>query len=314
VKYADLTHYWIAKHNEHYYQYLSNYQEPRYSLKTFFLYSYYLFKTLGKGWEHYLVGYSNLFRRDPSSDYYKYRDPIDTTRGRLNSMEWIAAFEIAAEVGFPHNESAKRNFIEYSRMFLEKARKSPNSGGVDFMLSSAVAHLPAEYNTIREWLPSQLEKYLQEGSKSPHQLMIYLGALRECENQNDLRAKILLELIEWIKKPSGTSQKHVLIWARLIARMQWLEELSNPEIKQIILENFARSLDAVQNVDWFNSAIILEALYLVADGKERKDIERILVEHLAPAAFVQLNELFDFLNLNDDALDVENEVYKIKEK
>lgn len=72
---ADLAEYWAKKHNEHYTKYLMNEKEPRYELKTFFFNSYRLFKRLEKGWGTYLLGYQNLFRRDPSNDYYKYRDP-----------------------------------------------------------------------------------------------------------------------------------------------------------------------------------------------------------------------------------------------
>jgi hypothetical protein len=174
-------------------------------LKAFFLYSYNLFKTLGKGWENYLIGYSNLFRRDPANDYYKYRDPTEGgTQGRLNSMEWIAAFEIVAEVGYPHNESAKRNFLKYSRTFIDKARNSPDSEWMDFLLSSAIAHLPTEYESIGEWLPSQLEKYSKEGYRSPHQLMIYLKALSRYGDQSELRAKILSKLMD--QEPKRNSE------------------------------------------------------------------------------------------------------------
>lgn len=314
MKPTDLANYWIAKHNKHYSKYLMSYKEPRYDLKTFFLYSYHFFKTLEEGWGDYLVGYSNLFRRDPADDYYKYRDPTDEERGRQNSLEWVAAFEIFAEVGFPHNESATDDFLKYSRMFLEKAKRSPSLEWMDFILCSAVANLPTRYGVIKKWLPSQLEKYVKEGNPSPHQLMIYLKALSRYEDQKELRNQTLSKLIEWIKNPGGTFERQVNIWARLITRMQWLPELSNGETKRIIVDNFVRSLSAVYSVEWSNSPMVLEASYLIADNEKKKEIEQILANGLAPASFIGLRELFDFLISEDEALEVQDAARKVKEK
>jgi len=147
---TDLARYWAMEHNKHYSKYMISGGEPRYDLKTFFLYSYYFFKTLEKGWGDYLAGYSNLFRRDPANDYYKYRDVTDKKNARQNSLEWAAAFEIFAEVGFPHNESATQNFFKYSQAFLEKAKMSPNLEWMDFFLCSAVAHLPTKFETVKK--------------------------------------------------------------------------------------------------------------------------------------------------------------------
>lgn len=187
-------------------------KEPRYDLKTFFLYSYFFFKGLGKEWVNYLTGYSNLFRRDPANDYYKYRDPTDKTWQRQNSLEWAIAFEIFKEVGFPHNESATRNFDNYSKEYLDKARKSPNLEWMDFFLCSAVANFPDRYAVTKKWLPSQLDKYVNEGKPEPHQLMIYLKALQNYENQKALRDEILSRLVNWINNPSGTPERQVNIW------------------------------------------------------------------------------------------------------
>jgi len=314
MNYEDLTHYWINKHNEKYYEYLKSIEEPRYSVKTFFLNSYRLFKTLGKEWEDYLEGYSALFRRDPANDYYKYRDPTQESVERRNSLEWTTAFEIVAAVGFPHNESAKRDFIKYSREFLEKAMKSPNSMWVDFMLSSAVAHLPNVYADVEKWFPSQLEKYIQNEDVGPNQLIMYLKALSKYEGQTELRAKILSKLMEWIQNPVGTSNKQVLVWARLITSMQWLEDLKKPEIKEILISNFVRALNAVYQVDWANSPIFLEAFYLITDEAKRIDMQKILVNRLTPSSFLKFQELFPFLDLDDEALEVKDTVIQVKEK
>jgi hypothetical protein len=313
MKTAELVDYWITKHNKHYFKYSTEEEEPRYELKTFFLYSYRFLKTLEEGWGDYLVGYSNLFRRDPANDYYKYRDPTENGRERQNSLEWVAAFEIFADVGFPHNESATMNFLKYSRMFLEKAKRMPDSEWMDFILCSAVANLPTQFEDIKRWLPSQLEKYVKERNPSPHALMIYLKALRRYDNQKILRQQTLSKLIEWIKNPNGTFERQLSIWARLITT-QWIPELSDKEIKQMILDNFTRSLEAVYGIEWSNSPMVLEASYLIADSGTKKTIEKAIASRLAPASFVGMTELFDFLIQSDNALEVQDAVRKVKEK
>jgi len=313
MNYISLTNYWITKHNEQYYKYLISIKEPRYMLKTFFLNSYYLFEALGKEWEKYLERYPNLFRRDPADDFYKYRDPIESSR-RLNSLEWTTAFEIVGEFGFPHNESAKRDFLKFSKIFLEKAMRSPNTRWVDFMLSSAVAHLPDEYVDVKEWLPSQLEKYIQNEELSPHQLMMYLKALGQYEGHDELRARIISKLVDWTRNPVGTINKQILIWARLITRMQWLEAITETGLNNIIGNRFIRALDNVYQVDWSNSPMILEAYYLCTDESEKNNIQSILGRNLTPSVFFKFRELFPFLNPKDEALDVQDSVVKIKEK
>ncbi len=314
MNYTDLTNYWITKHNENYYTYLISIKEPRYSVKTFFLNSYHLFKTLGKEWEGYLERYPNLFRRDPANDYYKYRNPTEKSFGRRNSLEWTTAFEIIAEIGFPHNESATRDFLKYSKIFLEKAMRSPDIMWIDFMLSSAVAHLPGVYVDVKEWFPSQLEKYMRTEKLNPHQLMIYLKALRQYDGYSELRSRIISELINWIRNPIGTSRKQVLVWARLVTRMEWLDDITTSGIKEIIKDHFIRALEEVFEVDWSNAPMIMEAYYLCADKSEKNHIQSILGRNLTPSAFFKFQELFGFLNLKDDALNVQDDVVKIKEK
>jgi len=181
MNHVTLTNYWIKHHNEKYYEYLLSGEEPRYSVKTFFLNSYRFFKIFGREWETYIERYDDLFRRDPSNDFYGLRDPTDPVRSRENSLEWSTAFEIVAQVGFPHNESAKIKFLKYSREFLAKAMKSPDAKWLDIMLSSAVANLPNEYSAVQKWLPSQLEEWLKKENVGPHQLVAYLKAIKNCE-------------------------------------------------------------------------------------------------------------------------------------
>jgi len=316
MKVGDLAKYWVDKHNEHYSSYLLSEREPRYMMKTFFLYSYHLFKTLKEGWGDFLVGYSKIFRRNPSNDYYGLRDPTDESNdnARKNSLEWVAAFAVCAEIGFPHNESAMKKFRKYSEIYLGKARTTPDSEWIDFFVSSAVAYMPEVYERTVQWFPSALEKYLSKAELTPHQLMIYLKATRNCKGQNELQEKALARLLKWIENPTDTYERQVTIWARLITEMQWLPELSNEEILRRTKENFASSLERVYSVDMLNSPMVLDACYSAADEELKKEILRILVSRLAPAKLIALEELFNFLEHSDAALEMQEASRKIREK
>ncbi|MCW3985294.1 MAG: hypothetical protein NWE91_02650 [Candidatus Bathyarchaeota archaeon] len=315
MNYLDLTNYWITKHNKNYYKYMKSIEEPRYGVKTFFLNSYYLFRTLGEEWENYLERYPNLFKRDPANDYYKYRDPTERGNERQNSLEWTTAFEIVAGFGFPHNESAKEDFLIYSKRFLERAMRSPNTRWVDFMLASAVAHLPNQYVDVKERLPSQLEKHVQNGDLSPHHLMIYLKALRQYEGHGELRARIVSKLMNWIQNPvENYARRQILILARLITRMQWLKDLTESGIKEIIANRFIHALNSVHHVDWSCSPMILEACFICADETKKDNIQSVLARNLTPSTFFKFQELFPFLNPKDNALEVQSYVTKIREK
>ena len=315
MDYVTLTNYWIIHHNEKYYKYILSADEPRYAVKTFFLNSFRFFKILGEEWETYIERYDNLFRRDPSGDFYSLRDPTDPSNDRANSLEWSTLFEIVALVGFPHNESGQIKFRKYSREFLKKAMKSPNSPWVEFMLCSAVANLPNEYDEIREWLPSQLEKWLKDEKVGPHQLVAYLKAIKNCGENEKLQNEINYRLMEWIKNPVGTANKQVLIWARLMVSMQWLEGLTE-QIENEMKDYFFSALGKVYSLEsnWSNSPLLLEAYYVCADQKAREDIRTILRKSLSPSSFFKFQELFPFLRLNDDASEVKDEVTKVKEK
>lgn len=315
LKVDDLVSYWIKKHNEHYSKYLTNYKEPRYELKTFFLNSYNFFKTLKEGWGDYLLGYQNIFKRDPSNDYYKYRDPTDKSQGRQNSLEWTTAFEILAEIGPPYNDSATRNFYNYSKEFLDKARAaSPELEWGDFMLSSAVAHLPDKYPITKKSLPSGLEKYIELKHPGPHQLMIYLKALSKCNDQAEIQKQILSKLTSWIDNPEGTNQAQINVWARLITRMDWLPDLCDDGKKQKIIDNFSRTLGSVYGVYWSYSPMVLEAAFLISSDSQKAGIRKQLEEGLASSSFMGIQELFHFLVEDADALEVQESVRKVHEK
>ncbi len=313
MDYKKLIDYWIEQHNEKYSNYIFEEREPRYDLKNFFLNSYYLFREFGEDWETYIDSYNDLFRRDPSNDYYQYRDPLEKDKERQNALEWTSLFEIIANVGFPHNRSAKENLLKNSTNYLKFAKFRPNSPWVDFMLSSAVANLPECFDFVKNWLPLQISKYI-ESECSPHQYIAYLNALKNCENQSDLKEKIVTKLVDWIRSPKGTPEAQVIIWARLITRLNWLPEFMETGIKKEIQSNFLKTLDSIYSVSWHYSPMILEAYYVCSDQNKRNDILHSVGNELTPSFFFKLHEIFPFINPSNEAPEVADGILKIKEK
>lgn len=312
MEYRRLVDYWIEQHNEKFPRYLFSDKEPRYDLKNFFLNSYYLFKTLGIEWDEYLESYDRLFRRDPSNDYYGNRNPFTPDKERLHALEWTSFFEIIANVGFPRNRSAKDKLLYRSTQYLKEAMKNPESPWVNFMLSSAIANLPENFNFIKDWLPSQISKYIQGGC-SPHQYVAYLNALKNYENQDELKEEIIRKLLDWIKNPSGNPEAQIIIWARLITRLDWLPEINEDDIKSEICTNFNKALDEVYYVQWHYSPMILEAYYL-CNSRNQQEISHQIATHVAPSSFYRLHDIFPFITPFDEALEVKEEVQTIKEK
>ena len=312
----DLVDYWIRHHNEKYFEYLLKEDEPRYGLKTFFLNSFYLFKTFGSAWEPYLEKYQDIFKRDPSNDYYKYRNPLVTIveEKRKNALEWTTLFEIISQVGYPYNVSAKDNLLKYSKEFLSKGQHSPNSEWIDFMLSSAVANLPDDFRFLKDWLPSKISEYITLTDRTPHQYIAYLNALKVYEKENELKTTIIKKLIKWIESPSGNPNGQILVWARLITRLNWLSEIKGSKIQNIIKSNFLETLNKVHSVEWSNSPMILEAFYYCSSVEEKKEILYRIGYEITPSSFFKFHELFPFINPFDEALDVNDEVLSIKEK
>lgn len=311
----ELLKYWIESHNEKYYKYILSNEEPRYQLKTFFLNSFYLFKELAEGWEEYLATYEKLFRRDPSSDYYKYRDPIvdNSDQRRKNALEWATLFEIIAQVGYPHNNSAKRNLLDYANKFLSKGIENPASQWFDFMITSVVANLPNDFPSFKEDLPSLISTYIQNEC-TPHQYMAYLYALRRYDSHSDLKSKLIAELLEWIDNPTGNYRSQILIWARLITRMDWLSEINVASVQATLRRNFLRTIDEIYSVDWSNSPMILQALWRCIEEDEQDIILEEMRKEITPSSFLKFREIFPFIHMGDEAMDVESEVISLNEK
>jgi hypothetical protein len=203
--------------------------------------------------------------------------------------------------------------LKYSTKYLKDATISPNSQWVDFMLSSAVANLPECFVLLKDWIPQQISKYV-ESQCTPHQYMAYLNALKNCENHSYLKEKITIELMKWIKSPSGTPDRQIIVWARLITRLDWLLEIITPDIKEEIQKNFLITLGSIYSVSWHYSPMILEAYYVCSDQDIQNDILRNVGNELTPSFFFKLHDLFPFINSSNEALEVEDEVLKIKEK
>ncbi|MDO9592559.1 MAG: hypothetical protein Q7I98_05110 [Erysipelotrichaceae bacterium] len=311
----ELIDYWIQNHNEKYFEYLLSEKEPRYSLKSFFLNSFYLFKTFGDDWEPYIEKYQELFRKDPSNDYYGHRNPFDEKEEekRKNALEWTTLFEIIAIVGFPYNDSAKVKLLKNAHEHLEVAMKHPESIWVDFLLSSAIANLVVEFEYLKDWFPGQISKYIKS-SRSPHQYIAYLNALRIYENQNELYEEIIEKLIDWIKSPSGTSRAQILIWARIITRLNWLPIINDDDIHKRIRDNFLKTLDELHGVDWSYSPMVLEAYFQSCKKKERGEILHYISQEITPHSFFKFYDLFPFIVPSDDAMEVKDEVLALNEK
>lgn len=312
----DLVDYWIKHHNEKYFKYLLSEGEPRYQLKTFFLNSFYLFKKFGSDWEPYIEKYQDIFRRDPSSDYYKYRDPLENNADdkRKNALEWTTLFEIISQVGYPHNASAKENLLKYSNGFLSKGLHSPNSDWIDFMISSAAANLSEDFRSLKELLRSQISNYIKLTDRTPHQYIAYLNALRKYEDENELKKIIIDKLISWIDSPSGNPNGQILVWARLITRLNWLPEIKEPKIQTVMKNSFIETLNKVYSVDWSNSPMILEAFYCCCSDTEKEELLFRIGSEITPSSFFKFHDLFPFINPFHEAIDVNDEVLSIKEK
>ena len=63
-----------------------------------------------------------------------------------------------------------------------------------------------------------------------------------------------------------------------------------------------------------NSPIILEAVYLLSDNKEKVDIEKKIRRVIARTKIFQLREIFPFLNPYEELTELQSEIEKIKEK
>ncbi len=313
MNYQKLVSKWISHHNEKYFQYITGYDEPRYSVKSFFFQSYKLLKLLGSPWQGYLEKYSDLFCRDPNNDFYGKRDPISSRDNRQTALEWATAFEIVSEVGFPHNQSAKLKFLKYSKSGLDSAMRSPDNQWVDFMLSSAVAHLPEEYPEVKEWLPSKMEEYIQNSS-SAHQLIAYLKAARNFEHKQSVKATALAKLCIWINNPKETPEKQILMWARLITSLSWLEHEGVTLDNKEIFTKFLTVFQSIYDVEWSNLPLALQAFFICADEPTKETIKTEIEQSLCPSSFFSIREIVPFLKSDDEALEITTAETSFKEK
>lgn len=306
---------WIRTFNKQYQDYLYNGKEPRYFKKTFFLNTFYLFNTFGGEWKDYLEKYQEIFKRDPSNDYYKYRDPLveNSEEKRRNTLEWATLFEIVSQVGYPHNNSAKDNLLSYSRQFLKKGMNNPNSDWIDFMFSSAVANLPDEFPFLKDWLPGQISEYIKEEC-TPHQYMTYLTALRNYDSQKELKDEILNKLKEWIISPKGNPETQTLIWTRLITRCGWLLELMGDDIQEESKKNFLKNLEKVKILNWAYHPMFLECYYLCSDESIQEGILSKVNKEVTPSTFLKIKEIFPFITETDEVFEYNEEIKKIREK
>lgn len=307
---------WVEPFNEHYTNYLFNEQEPRYYEKQFFLYSYNLFNRLGGDWGEYIKQYSELFRRDPSNDYYGSRNPCELIedKARKNSLEWAVIFEIVNKIGFPYNNSAKTKLLDNAKKYLSMAKQSPVINFHDIMLCSAVENLPDYFKEIREWIPSWVSTHIQTPETSVHQLIAYLNALKNISHTDDIKSELIKRVSSWVGSPTETSRRQILIWARLATRLEWTGVFSNSEAQLKLKTNFFQNLNSVHDIDWANRPIILETAYKLSDSDRKESIKSEIARQITPSRFFKFKEIFSFLNERDELAELQSDVEKIREK
>lgn len=316
MKLNELIDQWLRHHNEKYTEYMFNEKEPRWHTKQFFLYSYRLLLRLGhdRNWEEYIERYKDLFRRDPSNDYYGRRSPVDPERAWDNSLEWANIFELVGLVGFPYNESAKEKMLKNAYRYLEEAKSSMERDCHDIMICSAVKFLPKEFEGYREWLLDWISKYISTSDPTPHQIIAYLSVIEDVQNHEDLRERLLSKLLSWIKSPTETARRQILIWARLSTRLNLIFKFLNSDIQKLLKENFFKCLEEIHSIEWHNLPIILEAAYKLSDPEVKESIQDKVSRRITPSRFFKFKEIFPFLDEKEDYLELQNEIETIKEK
>lgn len=312
----ELIDQWLRHHNEKYTEYMFNEREPRWHTKQFFLYSYRLILRLGEdgNWEEYIEGYKDLFRRDPSNDYYGRRSPVDPEKAWDNSLEWASMFELVGLVGFPYNESAKEKMLKNAHKYLEEAKSAPERDCHDIMLCSAIKFLPTQFERYKDWLLDWILRYIDTSDPTPHQIMAYLSVVGDVQNNEALRERLLSKLLSWIKSPSETSRRQILIWARLSARFDWILRFLNLDIQELLKENFFKCLKEIHSIEWYNLPIILEATYKLSDSEGKESIQNEISRRITPSRFFKFKEIFPFLDEREEYPELQNEIETIKEK
>jgi len=318
MRQEELMDSWIKFHNKHYINYCYESKEPRWNTKQFFLYSYKLLNRLNydNRWADYLSKYSEIFRRDPADDYYGYRDPSDPDpeKARKNSLEWANIFELNSLVGFPYNESAKKKMLKRSERFLSNALKSLPYSHHDILCCSAIEFMPEHYRFLSDDFFKWMDEYSSNNEVTPHQIIAYLNALKNFDEYNYLKNILIEKLLFWIRNTEETSRRQILIWARLATRIEWCLELSDNDIQETIKTNFFNCLREIYQLDWYNIPIIMDALYKLSTGRIKNTINDKIASEITPSIFFKLKNIFHFLDENNELIELQNEISKIKEK
>ena len=314
----ELIDVWIKHHNKNYKKYCYESKEPRWRTKQFFLYSYRLLKRLNNDnrWVEYLSKYSEIFRRDPANDYYGYRDPSDpdSEKAMKNSLEWANIFELNSLVGFPYNESAKEKMLIRSKKFLSNALQSLPYSYHDILVCSAIEFMPEHYGFLSEVLFDWIDEYSSNNKVTPHQIIAYLNALKNIAAYESLKNKLIEKLLFWIKNSEETSRKQILIWARLATRLEWCLELSDKDIQKLIKTNFLNCLREIHQSEWYNIPIIMDAMYKLSSERVKNTINDKIASEITPSIFFKLKNIFYFLDENNELIELQNEISKVKEK
>ncbi len=322
----EVVSYWLEKHNKHFGDHINNRDEPRYNKKQFLLYSYKFLQRINKSdnsqyaWSRYLDnGFEDIFRRDPSNDYYGYRSPIDKGNERRNTAEWINIFEIIGEVGFPYNDSAQRKLIKRAKRFLDEAKEDPYNHLHNLMLCSAVKNLPEEFKNTRENIPKMISEHFEK-SETPtlHELIAYLKALDSLikygiDNTNlvEIRGETVERIKEWTESSQEGPRRQILMWARLVTRAEEIELPMNKKEKTTI---FFDLLSEIENIEWFNSPLILECAYLLSSSTVKDKIGEKIIEEIIPYKLFKLKEVFPFLEEGKNLTHLQSEIESIREK
>jgi len=316
MKLNELIDQWLRHHNEKYTEYMFNEKEPRWHTKQFFLYSYRLLLRLGhdRNWEEYIERYKDIFRRDPSNDYYGRRSPVDPQKAWDNSLEWANIFELVELVGFPYNESAKEKMLKNAHKYLEESKNAPEKDCHDIMLCSAIKFLPKDFGRYRDWLLDWISEYINTSDSTPHQLIAYLSVIENDREHEELQKRLLSKLVSWMKSPTETSRRQILIWARLSTRCEQILQLLNSNIQKYLKEIFFKCLEEIHHIEWHNLPMILEAAYGLSDSERKEIIQNEIIRRITPSRFFKFKEIFPFLDEREEYAELQNEIENIKEK
>ena len=312
----ELIEKWLEDYNQNYLKYYTNRKEPRRNAKQFFLYSYQLFNRLGLNynWSDYKNNFKRIFLRDPTRDWYGKRSPLEEGMERVNSLEWANTFKIVSLVGFPTNASAEEKMKRYAYRYLMEAIGVLELNFHDIMVCSAIRFYPEKLERIEKKLLNWMENYVEEENPSPHQLIAYLNVVMNYLKYDDLKKEIIKRLISWIEAPYGTPRGQILIWARMATDLERFEEFSKQKIQKEISVNLFKNLNVIEDFNWQNTPLLLEAAFKLGSPKQKELIQSELALKVIPSKFYQLLEIFRFLDDNLELSELQDEIDQIGEK